>query len=72
LINFIDDFAKKKKITLIIVSHIIYEIEQLVDTIYMLDQGKIIFEKPVKELQTKYGSLSKAMDKYFVKGVKKL
>ncbi len=68
LIRFIDTYVKENKATLIIVSHIIFEIYELTDSILMLDEGVIKFRSTIKNLETKHGSLSKALDKYFVDG----
>ncbi len=68
LIKFISDYVKKEKATLVIVSHILFEIEQLTNNVVMLDEGIIKFRKTIKSLETKHGSLSSALDKYFVEG----
>lgn len=70
LISFIDSFVKKEKATLIIVSHIIFEIQELTDSILMLDEGKIMFRRKINDLEKKHGNLSKALNKYFVDGKK--
>ncbi len=72
LMRFISDYVKKSKSTLIIVSHILFEIQELTDSVLMLDEGEIKFRKTIKSLETKYGTLSKALDEYFVEGNKEL
>ncbi len=70
LIKFINDYVGKNKVTLFIVSHIIFEIQELTDKILMLDEGEIKFEASIKDLEKRHGSLSKALDKYFVEGIR--
>ncbi len=70
LIKFIEDYSNNNEVTLIIISHIVYEIEQLADSVAMLDEGEIKFKKDLKSLISKYGDLSKALDKYFIEGKK--
>lgn len=72
LINFIRNYVKENNATLIIISHIVYEIDELTDSIFMLDEGVIKFKKDISSLRSKYGSLSNALEKYFVEGVKKI
>ncbi len=66
LIKFIKDYVNKNNLTLIIISHIVFEIEELVDSIAMLDRGVIVFEKKVKNLVKKYDSLNLALKEYFI------
>ncbi len=66
LIKYIKDYVGNNKITLIIISHIVFEIEELVDRVAMLDQGVIKFQKNVKDLVSKYGTLNNALKEYFV------
>ncbi len=68
LIKFISDYVKENKATLIIVSHILFEIQELTTKVAMLDGGEVKFESTIKKLEEKHGSLSKALDKYFVEG----
>ncbi len=68
LIKFISDYVKENKATLIIVSHILFEIQELTTKVAMLDEGEIKFETTIKKLEDKHGTLSKALDKYFVDG----
>lgn len=70
LINFIKDYVKKNNVTLIIISHIVFEIEELTDRIYMLDEGVIKFEADISKLISKHKSLSNALEKYFIEGKK--
>ncbi len=72
LIKFISDYVKENKATLIIVSHILFEIQELTTKVMMLDEGEIKFESTIKKLETKHGSLSNALDKYFVEGNKEI
>lgn len=72
LMRFISDYVNENKSTLIIVSHILFEIQELTDSILMLDDGEIKFRRTLKELENKYGTLSKALDKYFVEGEKEI
>ncbi len=72
LIKFISDYVDENKVTLIIVSHILFEIEELTDNLVMLDEGVIKFRTTISKLESKHGTLSKALDKYFVEGNKKI
>ncbi len=68
LIKFINDYVEENNATLFIVSHIIFEIQELTTKILMLDDGIIKFEANISDLAKKHGSLSKALDKYFIEG----
>ncbi len=70
LINFIKDYVKENNVTLIIISHIVFEIEELTDRIYMLNEGVIEFEADISKLISKHKTLSNALEKYFIKGEK--
>lgn len=49
-VDYLRDFAKSENKTLFMTSHIIQDMERLVDDCIMLDYGKIIAQLPVKEL----------------------
>lgn len=72
IMKFISDYVKDNKATLIIVSHILFEIQELTNKVLMLDEGKIMFDYKISELEKKHGSLSNALDKYFIKGNKEI
>lgn len=69
LLNYIKDFIEENEITLIIISHLIHEIEVLADKIFVLEDGKIVLEKEIKK--NKKGDLRKFIDDYFFKDLKK-
>lgn len=57
--------AREKKITVFISSHILSELEKLVDEVTIISHGKIVTESGVKELEAKYAGneyLLKASD----------
>ena len=49
-VDYLRDFAKSENKTIFMTSHIIQDMERLVDDCIMLDYGKIIVQMPVKEL----------------------
>ncbi|WP_036256370.1 ATP-binding cassette domain-containing protein [Mesoplasma syrphidae] len=65
LINFFDNLRKKEKITLIIISHIPEEIEQICNRIIVLDKGKIYMDKKIKEIKKEYSSVRSFLELFF-------
>ncbi len=68
LINFIGNYCEENGTTLIIISHIIFEIETLTDKIFLLEEGIIKFEITIESLQAKFKTLSNALKSYFIQG----
>ncbi len=68
LINFIGNYCEQNGTTLIIISHIIFEIETLTNKILLLEEGIIKFEISIENLQTKFGTLANALKSYFIQG----
>lgn len=48
--EYLHEYAKSENKTIFLTSHIIQDMERLVDDCIMMDYGKIILQKPVKEL----------------------
>lgn len=65
LINFFDKMRKKEKITLIIISHIPEEIEQICKRIVVLNKGTIFIDKTVNQIKKQYGSIRNFLTLYF-------
>ena len=53
--NYIQDYKKKKKITMLLASHNMNEVEKLCDGIIMMKKGKIIDSGTCEELISKHG-----------------
>lgn len=64
LLNYINDFVSKNKITLIIISHLIHEIKTLAEEIYFLEDGQIKYFKNIKKIDI--NTLKKSLDDHFV------
>ncbi|PPE04518.1 ABC transporter ATP-binding protein [Entomoplasma ellychniae] len=65
LINFFDKMRKNEKITLIVISHIPEEIEQICKRIVVLNKGTIFIDKTVNEIKKQYGSIRNFLTLYF-------
>lgn len=64
--NFILDFCNKNKITLVIISHDIDCIEEMVDRIIILADKQIFIDAYTKDIITKFGSIKNMLKKYIV------
>ena len=53
--NYIQDYKKKNKITMLLASHNMNEVEKLCDSIIMMKKGKIIDSGTCEELISKHG-----------------
>ena len=53
--NYIQDYKKKNKITMLLASHNMNEVEKLCDGIIMMKKGKIIDSGTCEELISKHG-----------------
>jgi len=70
LVNYIKKYSEKKDITLIVISHIVFEISSLADRVILLDKGTIQHDIQMNELVKKYKSVSNYMESYFVRNEK--
>lgn len=61
-IDYLREFAKAEEKTVFMTSHIIQDLERLVDDCIMLDYGKIIVQMPVSELLGKFARYSFVSD----------
>lgn len=68
LIRYIDYFAKKHKITLVIVSHIVAEMLILSNRLILIEDGRVIHQITMKEIIEKYQSLENYVNSYFIDG----
>ncbi len=62
--KFIIEFCDKNDITLIIISHDIEIMSQMTNRAIILGPNKIWLDAPIKEINKKFGSLTKASDYY--------
>jgi len=65
LINFFDELKKKEDITLIIISHIPEEIEQICKRVIVLNEGKIYKDAKVVDIVKEHDSVRLFLNKYF-------
>ncbi|QBQ07283.1 ABC transporter ATP-binding protein [Spiroplasma gladiatoris] len=65
LINFFKNYKKNNDLTLLIVSHIPEEVEDLCDRVVLLKDGEVFEDISIKEIQKKYGSLRKRLLEYY-------
>lgn len=63
--NYIEEFVKKNKLTLIIISHSVEEIETLASRILYLDDGVIKDDLKISKINEKFGSLLNYTDTIF-------
>lgn len=68
-LDFIDDYIKETGSTLIIVSHILKEIFTLGERIAILDKGRIVSDKKMKNIGKTANSIDKFLRAYFIEGV---
>lgn len=64
--NFILEYCKKHKITLVVISHDIDSIEDMCDRIIILADKKIIMDAPCNEIIKKFGSVKKMLKAYIL------
>lgn len=57
-IEYLHDFVKKEGKTVFLTSHIIQDMERLIDDCIIMDYGKILLQMPVKELMQKFPNLT--------------
>ncbi|MDE6563116.1 MAG: ABC transporter ATP-binding protein [Malacoplasma sp.] len=62
--NFMKSFCKENKITILLVSHDMEEIQYLANRIIILKNGEIFVDSKLNDIVKKFGSLSKCMDLY--------
>ncbi|ARU91114.1 peptide/nickel transport system ATP-binding protein [Spiroplasma clarkii] len=65
ILNYINNLRKRDKITLLIISHIPDEIEQLCERIILLKDGKVVENKTTQEVIKQNGSVRKYMEEFF-------
>ncbi|MDE6306899.1 MAG: ABC transporter ATP-binding protein [Muribaculaceae bacterium] len=61
-IEYLHEFAKAEEKTVFMTSHIIQDMERLIDDCIMLDYGKILTQMPVKELMDTFGRYTFTVD----------
>lgn len=64
--NYIMDFCKKNKITLVLISHDIDSIEEMVDRIIILANKQIMVDAYTKDINKEFGSIKNMLKKYIV------
>lgn len=65
LINFFKEFLSDKQKTLLMISHIPEEVENLCERLILLEDGKIINDLKVKDIIDQHGSLRLFMERYY-------
>lgn len=65
LIIFFKDFLINRQKTLLLISHIPEEVEQLCNRFILLENGVIINDLKVKDIVNQYGSIRTFMEKYY-------
>ena len=66
LLRYINEYQKNNKITTIIISHILQEMQELADRIVLLEDGIIKEDNTVNVINKKYGNLEKYLDQVFI------
>lgn len=59
IVNFIKNYQKENKPTIILTSHYMQDVERLAKRVIMIDHGHIIYDGLLKDLVSKYSSLKK-------------
>ncbi|URM52738.1 ABC transporter ATP-binding protein [Mycoplasma sp. SG1] len=63
--NFIKSLIVENNWTVIMVSHNMEELEELCDRLLVIEDGKIVYDLTVKEVEEKYQTVYNFIDKYF-------
>ncbi|MDE6086127.1 MAG: ABC transporter ATP-binding protein, partial [Muribaculaceae bacterium] len=61
-VEYLQEFAKSEQKTLFMTSHIIQDLERLIDDCIMLDYGKILIQTPVDKLLKEFGRFTVKLD----------
>lgn len=64
--NFIIEYCNKNNISLVLISHDIDTIRQIVDRIIILADQEIKIDMSIKEIEAKYGDISVMLKKYII------
>lgn len=59
IINFIKEYQKQNKSTIVLTSHYMQDVERLTKRIIMIDHGKIIYDGKLQDLVNKFSQLKK-------------
>ena len=62
--KFIKKFAKDNDMTIVIISHDMEEVDYLADRIIVLKEGKVVSDKPKKEIKSEFASIEKFLEQY--------
>jgi len=55
IINFIKEYQKRHKATIVLTSHYMQDVERLASRIILIDKGQMIFDNTIASLRTTYG-----------------
>lgn len=72
LLNYIQKLKKEMNKTIIIVSHSVDEIGALADRIVLVENGKIIDDKQLSDIEAQKGGLASYLENYFTKEEEKV
>ncbi|WP_430933319.1 ABC transporter ATP-binding protein [Saccharicrinis sp. 156] len=65
-VDYLSEYARSENKTVFVTSHIIQDMERLIDDCLIMDYGKIILQMPVRELLSKFRRFRFACDKPFM------
>ena len=70
IVGYVDRITKEKKMTTIMISHHMSEIQRLCSRVIILSKGKIFMEETISNIKKKHGSLDNLMRNIINKGRK--
>lgn len=70
IVGYVDKITRDKKMTTILISHHMSEIEQLCDRVIILSNGKVYAEETIANIKKKHGSLGEFMKEVIQEGRK--
>lgn len=70
VVKYINNYVTESKATLIIISHIVFEMESLINRIVLLDSGEIIDDIELKDIVKVYKTMKDYVERYFINGLK--
>lgn len=64
-VEYLKEYASAESKTVFVTSHIIQDMEQLIDDCIIMDYGKILMQKPVEDIMKEYSEYD-SLEKIFI------
>lgn len=68
IVGYVDEITRERNMTTILISHHMSEIRSLCNRVIILAKGEIWYDGPIKELESKHGSLDDVMKQIIKEG----